>query len=319
MQVKMYGTRGSTPGQPRGSHKFGGNTTCLRIVSECLPKGWGFVVDAGSGLVHLSQDLLKESIKNLGLIFTHYHHDHTQGLFLAPHTFMADSIKVWGPYEHGVGPHEVIGRLMAQPLFPVEFAMVKHRFNFVRLEHIGTQVLVIHPKAGFHLMPINKYRQCEKDGKGLPFRGGSQSIDECLVVFMWKTSHPEYTVSYRFEEKPTGRTFVFLTDHEVTASFPKDMITHLRGAHFLIQDGQYAKPIYEEKTGGFGHGTPEYCVATAVEASIGRMGITHHDPSATDADIEERLAEAVRCAVEMGNPLLAKQLFACADYDVYEV
>ena len=62
MEVLVYGTRGSTPGQPRGSTIYGGHTTCLRIKSGCLPQGMALAIDAGSGFVDLSKDALKEGI-----------------------------------------------------------------------------------------------------------------------------------------------------------------------------------------------------------------------------------------------------------------
>jgi ribonuclease BN (tRNA processing enzyme) len=319
MQIDMYGTRGSTPGQPRGSHAYGGNTTCLRVKSDCIPAGYAFAVDAGSGFVQLSQDVLGEGIRKLALIFTHYHHDHTQGLFLAPHTFMAEEIQVWGPREHGIGPSEVLSTLMRSPYFPVDFPKVKHRFHLHPMDEIGIKVLVIHPEGGFHLLPIDKYRQAEVNGRQLAFQKGRYAIAECLVVFMYKTTHPEQTISYRFEEKPTGRTFVFLTDHEKTAAYPVDMLSHLRGAHLLVQDGQYSESVYQKSSAGYGHATPEYCVETMIAACIDRMGITHHDPKATDADIQQRVEEARSHAKKLGREIPDEYIFACADYDQYTV
>lgn len=319
MEVIVYGTRGSTPGQPRGSHVYGAHTTCLRVKSDCLPKGSALAIDAGSGFVDLSRDLLKEGIMRVGILFTHYHHDHTQGIFLAPHTFCAESMTILGPQEHGIGPQEVLSRLIQAPFFPVEFAKVAKRFNFKPLKHIGTQVLVIHPEGGPNLVSLDVYERALADGKQLAFRTGRYKIEECLVVTMFVASHPEYTVSYRFEEKPTGRIFVFLTDHEVTAGFPRDLLAHLRGAHLLIQDGQYSEPRYLQETAGYGHGTPQYCAATAVAAGIGKLGITHHDPGATDNDIEIRVEEARIHARQLGHPELAESIFACADYSTYQV
>jgi len=319
MEVTVYGTRGSTPGQPRGSQRYGGNTTCLRVESPCLPKNFALAIDAGSGFVDLSKDVAKEKIFNLGVIFTHYHHDHTQGLFLAPHTYMGKHVPVWGPYEHNEGPEEVLEKLMRRPLFPVEFEGVKDRFDCKPLRHVGTQVLIFHPEAGHQLVKLAAYQRALRNGRRLSSRNGEFKIDECLVVKMYLTSHPEYTVSYRFEEMPTKRTFVFLTDHEVTAGFPRDLIAHLHGAHLLIQDGQYSQERYNNETAGFGHGTPEYCAATAAAAGVERLGITHHDPGATDADIEDRVSEAQRHAEERGKPELVEHIFACADYSKYQV
>lgn len=320
MKVTLYGTRGSTPISHPDAVRYGGNTTCLRVESECLPPGWAFAIDTGSGFVPLSNKLLGEKIMKVGVIYTHYHHDHTQGLFLAPHTFIPTAnLTVWGPKEHGVGPTEVLSSLMRPPLFPVDFIKVRHRFKNIPLCHIGTQVLVIHPKAEFHLLDIHRYRQRVVDGKQLNLGGAYYPVEECLVVLMYKTEHPEYTVSYRFEEKPTGRVFVFLTDHENTASLPRDLLEHVSGAHLLIQDGQYAEEVYRTRTAGFGHGTPQYCVDVMKAAGAERLGITHHDPGAKDADVDERVKEAWKHAKETGVADVESKIFGCADYFTTEV
>jgi ribonuclease BN (tRNA processing enzyme) len=256
----------------------------------------------------------------VGIIYTHWHHDHTQGLFLAPHVFIPSTeIKVWGPKEHGVGPLEVFRNLMKPPLFPVNYVKIQHHIKTIPLCHVGTQVLVIHPKGGFNLMDIHRYRVKVALGKQLNLGDAHYPVEECLVIFMYKTEHPEYTVSYRFEEMPTGRVFVFLTDHENTASLPRDLLEHVRTADLLVQDGQYAHEVYTARAAGFGHGTPEYCAEVMVEAKAKRLGITHHDPGATDADVDKRVDEARKRARELGVADVETRIFGCADYFAIEV
>jgi phosphoribosyl 1,2-cyclic phosphodiesterase len=320
MQIKLFGTRGSIPISNPKSVRYGGNTTSLRILTQCLPKGHALVVDTGSGYMPLSCELLEEGIMSIGLIFTHYHHDHTQGLVLAPHTFIpAATMYVWGPKEHGVGPQEVFQTIMQSPGFPVQYAIVRHRFQNQPLENIGTQVLVIHPEGGISLVPVHIFEKADSERKQMPIGKTRHPISECLVIRMYKTVHPEYTVSYRFEERPTGRTFVFLTDHECTRAIPLGLKKHLTGAHLLIQDAQYSEERYVTQTAGYGHGTPAYCVETAIAAGVEHLGLTHHDPMATDEDVDKRLAEARELARNLGKPELAEHIFACADYQTVTV
>lgn len=322
MKVTTYGTRGSTPIARPDATRYGGNTTCLRVKSDCLPPGVALVVDTGSGYLPLSHQLLKEKIMSVAVVFTHYHHDHTQGMLLAPHTFIpAAKVAVWGPTEHGEGPQEILQAIMRAPHFPVDFAKVAHRFKCHNLEHIGTQVLVIHPVGGFTLMKVDRFERAVAEKKQLPLQGGKFPVEECLVVRMYKTTHPEYTVSYRFEERPTGRVFVFLTDHENTDGYPLELKNHIRGAHLLIQDGQYSQKKYQEQTAGYGHGTPEYCARTAGICDVERLGITHHDPMASDEEVDARVSEARVFAREYGVELgkVGEFIFGCADYQESEV
>jgi ribonuclease BN (tRNA processing enzyme) len=298
--------------------KYGGNTTSLRVHSECLPNGVALAIDAGSGHTALSNDLLKGGVMKVWMLFTHWHHDHTQGLMLAPHTFIpVAEMTVWGPKEHNFGPNEVFADLMKAPHFPVNFARLRHRFNCKPLENIGTQVLAIHPEGGHVLMQHHIYETLLKEGKQITFGKQRFPETECLIVRMLKTTHPEYTVSYRFEERPTGKVFVFLTDHENTDGMPKDLLSHIRSANLLIQDCQYSRKRYEEQTAGFGHGTPDYCVETAAAAGVACLGLTHHDPNASDKDVETRLEEAQKFADK--RKLEGLKIFACEDYGEYEV
>ncbi len=317
----MYGTRGSTPVCRPDAMTYGGNTTCLRIESQCLPPDWALATDAGSGFFQLSHQLLKEELMKVGVIFTHWHHDHTQGLLMAPHTFIPHaSTTIWGPKEHGMGPAEVFGELvMRPPVFPVNFVKVRHHIRPVPLVEIGTQVMVVHPKAGFHLLDIHRYRQRVAEKKQLNLGGSHHPDEECMVIFMLKTEHPEYTVSYRFEEKPTGRNFVFLTDHENTAGLPMELLDHVHGAHLLVQDGQYSEEVYRSRTAGFGHGTPQYCAEVMKAANAERLGITHHDPTASDAEVGKRVEEARQRAREIGITEPETRIFGCADYLSIEV
>lgn len=320
MNVITYGTRGSVPVAHKDKVRFGGNTTCVRVLSDCLPQGMALVIDGGTGFCPLSRDLLKQGVTTIKLLFTHYHADHTQGIPLAPHTHKEGShLSLVGPREHSKGPLEIMRDLMTSPHFPVDFAKVEHRFSFFPIEHVGTQVIVIHPQGGFHILDVHQYRSALAEGEQLPLGGKKFNHEECMVIWMHRARHPECTVSYRFEEKPTGKVFVFLTDHENTDAIPNDLLEHVTGADLLIQDGQYGREQYEKQTGGWGHGTPDYCARLALAAKVKRLGITHHDPAATDADIDGRVAEANEYAARQGHPEFDTVVYACMDYMEHQV
>ena len=164
------------------------------------------------------------------------------------------------------------------------------------------------------MMNVEEYERIIMDGKHLPIGKGKYLVDECLVITMYKARHPESTISYRFEEKPTGKTFVFLTDHENEDGIPLALRHHLRRADLLVMDSQYKRKTYEESTAGFGHGTADYCVRVAEFVGAKKLGLTHHSPFSTDADIEAILAEGM--AKLNGGDL---EVFACRDYQEVDV
>jgi len=56
-----------------------------------------------------------------------------------------------------------------------------------------------------------------------------------------------------------------------------------------------------------------YAAETAAATGARRLGLTHHDPNATDIDVRKRLEEARAHFTTLGKPELAESAFACAD------
>src|SRR3989339_408456 len=88
-QTKFWGTRGSIPVAGKLHAKFGGNTTCVEVISDCLPSGYRLVIDSGTGVIPFGQSLraTNGATKHIILLQTHYHHDHTQGLLMLPQLY----------------------------------------------------------------------------------------------------------------------------------------------------------------------------------------------------------------------------------------
>lgn len=116
---------------------------------------------------------------------------------------------------------------------------------------------------------------------------------------------------------------MLLTDHENQAGLPNDLKALLKDADLVVMDCQYPEQKYLTQTAGFGHGTPAYCVKTALQVGAKSLGLTHHDPPATDAAIDAILAEAKAAYGEQVKSLDPKagavvlkseRIFACQDY-----
>lgn len=310
MKVKFYGTRGSTPVSDPDSIKYGGNTTCLRVFSDCLPENSALGIDGGTGVVPMSYDILKEkNINELSILFSHYHHDHTQGLFLSPLLFMKNiKLKLYGPLDGGVGPKKMLETLMRPPYFPVHYKEVGSHIKCFNMEFPKTLVMLFHQR-GSKVINIDEYERILNNKGFVAINKGRYPLDNFLVVTMYRSRHPEQTVSYRFEEKPTGKVFVFLTDHENEDGIPISFKAHVGKADLLVMDSQYSRDKYERLTAGYGHGTPDYCVKVAKAVGAKMLGLTHHDPTSKDRDVEKIVDEAKKCA---GNSNI--EIFACADY-----
>jgi phosphoribosyl 1,2-cyclic phosphodiesterase len=322
LKITTYGTRGSIPVSSPETALYGGNTTCLRVESPCIPEGKALIIDAGSGYVPLAFRLLAEKVKSVHIVETHHHHDHNQGLLLAPPTFIKGiRTHLYGPVDaSGIGPKEVLQAIMLPPFFPVHSELHESHFSFYPFKFPQTLVFLIHPEGGIRTMKVVDYEKLLDKGSHFPCGKGKYPKEEFLVIRMFMSNHPESTISYRFEEGPTGKVFVFLTDHENMDANPADLKRHLNNADLLIMDSQYTRERYERETAGYGHATPDYCVRTALQVGAKRLGLTHHDPKSRDCDIEAIVVEA--------KAYLAKrkleddidyelEIFACADYGEY--
>jgi ribonuclease BN (tRNA processing enzyme) len=342
LTVNTYGTRGSQPICNPESVVTGGNTTCLRIESLCLPSGMALVIDAGTGFPPLARVLAAEGITGSSkhgdghehdqvvICFTHYHRDHTIGLTTAIPVIFNKKLPVRfiGPLDQGGGPKEMMQRLFCPPDFPAGYKKVASHLEYTPLDDPSTYVIMFHPKGGLKVLGLDEFeRLVRKGGERMPFGAKSYyPLGECLVVRMLKTEHPQTTVSYRFDEMPTGKSFVFMTDNESMDGIPQAYLAHVRDADLLILDVQYDEATYYGFTAGFGHAWAGFAVRLANATHVKRLGTTHHDPDSTDQKVDAIVDEirhlaAARLAEAGDSTLLLqpKNVFACRDYGRTEV
>lgn len=317
MEVKCFGTRGSLPVAGPDKIKYGGNTTCLQIKSNCLPEGEALIIDAGSGIIPFSQEVAG-TIQELNILFTHWHYDHIQGFLLCPLTYDPKiRINLFGPVEHDVHPQKMLEDVMRVPYHPVNAEIVKAHIYYKKLEFPSGKILLFHPSGGSKLLQVHELERIEqKEPAQITFKNGRYNLSECLVIRMFRTNHPERTITYRFEERPTGRIAVILTDNENQDGIPQALQRHLNGVQLLLIDSQYDRKTYDNKTAGFGHGTPDYCIRLAHMVKAEAVGLLHHDILSSDDMIDEIVRSAQQYAEEAGYEV---EIFGCRDYQTINV
>ena len=96
MKIKFWGTRGSIPTPGKSTWEYGGNTTCLEVMSS---QGDEYIFDAGTGIRDLGADLMKRyKGKSLEakLFLSHKHWDHVQGFpFFTPAYIPGNKLDVY--------------------------------------------------------------------------------------------------------------------------------------------------------------------------------------------------------------------------------
>ena len=78
--IKFWGVRGSFPTPEKDKLKYGGETSCVEIVTsnnDCI------VLDMGTGIKNLGKDILnnKSYPREINIFLSHYHWDHIMGFF----------------------------------------------------------------------------------------------------------------------------------------------------------------------------------------------------------------------------------------------
>lgn len=284
MQVRFWGTRGSLAKPGPTTLRFGGNTSCVEVTAS---DGTLVVLDAGTGLHGLGQELLSSGRAAKGaILISHTHWDHIQGFpFFAPLFVSATEWDIYAP--RGVG-HDVAATLAGQ---------MQYKYFPVNLEQLGATI---------------RYHDIVE---------GEFAIGPIRVLAHY-VNHPAVALGYRLEVG--GASVVYATDHEphsaaghamppalgaIDSSAHSQDVEHVRflaGADLLIHDSQYTDEEYTKKI-GWGHSSVQRAVDYALMAKVKRLALFHHDPLRDDDQVE-RLVE--HCQARAGGAI---EVFAAAE------
>lgn len=272
--VTFRGVRGSHAMPGKGTVRYGGNTTCIEVrAGDQL-----IILDAGTGIISLGKELLKDSLAtkqpvSCTLLLTHMHHDHNEGLpFFQPMYMASSRVFMFGPepFEKNV---ETV--LFQSPYFPVELRELP-ALKFLQSVILSDTVLF---DDGVPRL-INSNRSNEKPKEG-----------DLHVRIHHAKSHP-HTGSFVYRVNYQGRSVTFATDVEGYVGGDTALIGFARDSDLLIHDAMYTTEDYvgtpETFTRqGFGHSTPEMAIDTASKAGVRMLACTHHDPDYDDDKLDQ--------------------------------
>ena len=271
MRVRFWGTRGSIATPGAATLRFGGNTSCVEVVTDSDRR---IILDCGTGARALGLELMARAPKPIRatLLLGHTHWDHIQGFpFFAPLFVPGNEFTICAP--KGVG-HSLAGVLSGQmefTYFPVALDQLPATIDFQDLTE------------------------------------GTYDFDGVRVVAQF-LNHPAMSLAYRIEAD--GAVLVYACDHEPFATtlwrdgarpgFIESIVhggdrrhaLFMRHADLLIHDSQYTPQEYPAKK-NWGHSTYLYAVELAAAADVRQLALTHHDPLHDDAFLDrvERSAQ----------------------------
>lgn len=154
MQIAFYGVRGSIASPGRDTCKYGGNTSCVYVKTNA---GADLIFDAGTGIRQLGEELVKEAdrssvMRNIYLLFSHYHSDHIQGFPFFRPIYQANQ-KIYIAATH-LDPTESCPVLsqMGNPNFPVSQEELPSDINPLPFSADGKLVI---DDAAIDTLPLN--------------------------------------------------------------------------------------------------------------------------------------------------------------------
>jgi len=239
--------------------RYGGNTSCIELRTD---DGALFILDCGTGLRRLGQELLKEPLPLVGnILLSHTHWDHTQGFaFFDPVFKKGNQFTIFAVSGVDRSLSEVLAGQMDYLYFPLTLDELESTIIF---REIGEET----------------------------FNVGDVQVRTQFL------NHTILTLGFRI--KSGGRTVVYVADHEpfstnlykasvktpsladIVHAGDRRHVEFLADADLVIHDAQYTNAEYASKR-NWGHSTVEHVLDVAMAANVKQVILSHHDPEHDD-------------------------------------
>ncbi len=247
VDVTFRGVRGSTPCCSADYNIYGGNTSCVELDFD----GKIVVLDAGTGIRALGNDLIRRKISHVDLLLSHAHWDHISGFpFFRPLYRKDCLIDVYaGALSDGQSMQYALSTQMSSPFFPLPLNKIPSSLRFHEIE-------------------------------------SGDSFSLCAGLTQVKTlplNHPNGATGFRLEYD--GKSIAYISDTEhYPDHIDENVLTLAHGADLMIYDAMFTQseyPIFRN----WGHSTIEEAVNVAQAAAVKRTALFHHSPEHTDSDM----------------------------------
>ena len=256
--VRFWGVRGSIACPGPETQRYGGNTSCLEVrCGDTL-----LIFDAGTGIRELGEALDAEAAKSgrpvdADLFFSHTHLDHVAGLpFFSSLYCPGNRFRLAAGH---LAPEralkQVLGDMMAPPLFPVPLDIFSADISFTDFE--AGRSFDVAPDVNVRTAPLN---------------------------------HPNNATGYRVEYG--GRSICYCTDTEHDGDkLDENILGLIDGADVFIYDATYTEEEYVNHV-GWGHSTWQAGMRLAEAAGVATYVIFHHEPGHDDEFMDKVAAKA---------------------------
>ncbi len=280
MRIKFWGVRGSIPCPGPNTVKYGGNTMCIEIRFEDPDRL--FIVDAGSGIRELGNDIMAKDYPNgpikADILLTHTHWDHIMGFpFFTPLYIPGTELRVFGPVDfvRNEKLEKIVGGQLEYKYFPI---------NHVELR---SSVEYIDSREG--LLDLG-YEEIKLTAKYL---------NHPILCFGYRFEYKDKIICTAFDTEPFQNLFFIPPDdpsydeakneegEEIASELNQLVSDFFAGADLLIHDAQYTEEEYSSSKVGWGHTSMEYAINSAKKAGVKKLALVHHEPLYSDKKLDE--------------------------------
>jgi phosphoribosyl 1,2-cyclic phosphodiesterase len=276
--LRFWGVRGSYAVSYRDALKYGGNTSCVEVVAG----KHHIILDAGTGIIGLGKELVKNNPNplSLNLFLSHTHHDHLSGFYFFDPLFdERNRINIFGPGSGKRSLAETLRMAMEPALFPIGLDALEAKKFIWSL--VGGENIALRDRQGPRITKAISLRDKDRE--------------QPIIITHGSPAHPNGVILYRVLFQ--GKSLVYATDLEETAGGYPDVIEFTRDADVLIHDAQYLESEYISAANprrGWGHSTVESATEVAKKAGVKQLVLFHHEPTHDDRCIDQILNLARR-------------------------
>jgi len=248
MKLKIYGCRGSMPLSHNFDKRFGGNTSCIKLMAG----DYSLVLDAGSGLVNLGHDIYVHNAPKgpQDVLISHLHMDHIIGLSVfSPGLDAERGLRIYTVSRDG---NKSLASQVLDPFSPPYWPVPMQDAIFAEFIEITEDA---------------------------PFAAGP------LMVTPFAASHPDKTTSFFITDGK--KSLVYLLDSEVSIMGDADyaqLVDYCRSADLVIFDAAYSPEDYH-RFKGWGHSTVLDGVRLRKDSNCKRMMFCHFAQKYSDEEI----------------------------------
>lgn len=279
-RVKFRGVRGSYPCANRKFLQYGGNTSCVEVNVG----GHLIILDAGTGLINLGNELLRDHIMSgshlmertpieATMLLSHIHQDHIIGFtFFAPNHISTSKINVFGTTNYNESLADELAQLLFTKSFPIDLGDIAANLNICDIN--DTECIILrHGSEPIvkSIVDLNDEDFCINP-------------DDVVITSYKSYAHPQEGVTvYKISFK--GKSLVYATDKETYFGGDKKLANFARGCDLLIHDSQYTTEDYlnpHSPKQGFGHSTFDMALESQDSCHAQKVIFYHYDPSYDD-------------------------------------